>query len=180
METFDHDGLFLNKALITIIVIYLFYMRDQLSKAFLHVQTVSFLFNKGSFSRLICEFRSFQFMIMVKKMSLFVEMHIHLICEVSLCIFQVILQEKNEKSLKENLRTMKPIGWMILISDTLHGFIEGITIGAIAMVSISECIRMMVAIACEEFSHKLGKTLRSLLDRISSSSYFRRCCSVTE
>ncbi len=52
---------------------------------------------------------------------------------------------------------MKPIGWMILISDTLHGFIDGLTIGAIAMVSISECIRMMVPIACEEFSHKLGK-----------------------
>ena len=52
---------------------------------------------------------------------------------------------------------MKPIGWMIVISDSLHGFIEGITIGAIAMVSISECIRMMVAIACEEFSHKLGR-----------------------
>ena len=56
---------------------------------------------------------------------------------------------------------MKPIGWMILISDTLHGFIEGITIGAIAMVSITECIRMMVAIACEEFSHKLGKIPQS-------------------
>ncbi len=52
---------------------------------------------------------------------------------------------------------MKPIGWMILISDTLHGFIDGLTIGAIAMVSIGECIRMMVPIACEEFSHKLGK-----------------------
>lgn len=57
---------------------------------------------------------------------------------------------------------MKPIGWMILISDTLHGFIEGITIGAIAMVSIGECIRMMVAIACEEFSHKLGKISHSI------------------
>lgn len=51
---------------------------------------------------------------------------------------------------------MKPIGWMILVSDLLHGFIDGLTIGVIAMVSISECLRMMVPIACEEFSHKLG------------------------
>ncbi len=51
---------------------------------------------------------------------------------------------------------MKPIGWMILVSDLLHGFIDGLTIGVISMVSISECLRMMVPIACEEFSHKLG------------------------
>jgi len=52
---------------------------------------------------------------------------------------------------------MKPIGWMILISDLLHGFIDGLTIGAIAMVSIGECIRMTIPIACEDFSHKLGR-----------------------
>ena len=51
---------------------------------------------------------------------------------------------------------MKPIGWMILVSDLLHGFIDGLTIGAIAMVSIGECLRMMVPIVFEEFSHKLG------------------------
>ena len=52
---------------------------------------------------------------------------------------------------------MKPIGWMILISDLLHGFIDGLAIGAMAMVSVSECLRMMVPLVCEEFSHKLGK-----------------------
>lgn len=52
---------------------------------------------------------------------------------------------------------MKPIGWMILIGDSLHGFIDGLTIGAIAMVSISNCLRMTISIVCEEFSHKLGK-----------------------
>ena len=51
---------------------------------------------------------------------------------------------------------MKPIGWMILVSDLLHGFIDGLTIGAISIISISECLRMMVPIASEEFSHKLG------------------------
>lgn len=57
----------------------------------------------------------------------------------------------------ENLRKMKPIGWMILLSDLLHGFIDGLTIGAIAIVSISECLRMTIPIVFEEFSHKLGK-----------------------
>lgn len=52
---------------------------------------------------------------------------------------------------------MKPIGWMILLSDLLHGFIDGLTIGAIAIVSISECLRMTIPIVFEEFSHKLGK-----------------------
>lgn len=40
MDTFDHEGTFLNKALLTVIVIYLFYMRDQLCKAIFHVETV--------------------------------------------------------------------------------------------------------------------------------------------
>ncbi|CAF3498842.1 unnamed protein product [Rotaria sp. Silwood1] len=107
IEDYDKDLTFLTKALITTIVIYLFYMRDQIFETFLHIETP-------------------------------------------------ILQQKNTKSLRENLRTMKPIGWMILLSDLLHGFIDGLTIGAIAIVSISECLRMMVPIVCEEFSHKLG------------------------
>lgn len=72
-----------------------------------------------------------------------------------------IVEHKNTRSLKENLNRMKPIGWMILVSDLLHGFIDGLTIGAIAMVSISECIRMTVPIACEDFSHKLGRKLET-------------------
>ncbi len=40
VENFDREGTFFNKGLLTIIIIYLFYMRDQLCKAFFHVQTV--------------------------------------------------------------------------------------------------------------------------------------------
>ncbi len=40
VESFDHEITFLNKGLIAIIIIYLFYMRDQLCKTFFHVQTV--------------------------------------------------------------------------------------------------------------------------------------------
>jgi hypothetical protein len=42
VEAFDHEETFLNKGLITIIIIYLFYMRDQLFKVFFHVETVCF------------------------------------------------------------------------------------------------------------------------------------------
>ncbi|CAF4728693.1 unnamed protein product [Rotaria sp. Silwood1] len=120
IEDYDKDLTFLTKALITTIVIYLFYMRDQIFETFLHIETV-------------------------------ISNHSHGDEDIS-----PILQQKNTKSLRENLRTMKPIGWMILLSDLLHGFIDGLTIGAIAIVSISECLRMMVPIVCEEFSHKLG------------------------
>jgi zinc transporter ZupT len=68
----------------------------------------------------------------------------------------VIEQQNEKRSLKENLREMKAIGWMILVSDLLHGFIDGITMGAISIISISECLKMLVPIASEEFSHKLG------------------------
>ncbi|CAF4430516.1 unnamed protein product, partial [Rotaria sp. Silwood2] len=107
IEDYDKDLTFLTKGLLTTIVIYLFYMRDQIFETFLHIEAP-------------------------------------------------VLQQKNTKSLRENLKTMKPIGWMILLSDLLHGFIDGLTIGAIAIVSISDCLRMMVPIVCEEFSHKLG------------------------
>ncbi|CAF0804384.1 unnamed protein product [Rotaria sordida] len=120
IEDYDKDLTFLTKALVTTIVIYLFYMRDQIFETFLHVETV-------------------------------IDTHSHGDEDIS-----PILRQKNTKSLRENLKTMKPIGWMILISDSLHGFIDGLTIGAIAVISISECLRMMVPIVCEEFSHKLG------------------------
>ncbi|CAF3416084.1 unnamed protein product [Rotaria socialis] len=120
IEKFDKDSTFLTKALVTIIAIYLFYIRDLLCDTFLRIETV-------------------------------VSTHSHGDEDIS-----PILQQKNTKSLLANLKTMKPIGWMILISDLLHGFIDGITIGAISIVSISECLRMMVPIVCEEFSHKLG------------------------
>ena len=49
---------------------------------------------------------------------------------------------------------MKPLRWMILVSDLLHGFIDGMTIGAIAIVFISQVIQMLLRIVFKEFSHK--------------------------
>lgn len=55
-----------------------------------------------------------------------------------------------------NVKTMKAAGCMILISDMLHSFIDGLTLGAVFVVSISEGLRMLIPIICEEFPHKLG------------------------
>ncbi len=51
---------------------------------------------------------------------------------------------------------MKAAGWMIFIGDMLHNFIDGLTLGAAFMVSISEGLRMCLPIICEEFPHELG------------------------
>ena len=40
MEHSDRELLYLNKGLLTILLIYLFYMRDQLSQVYFHVETV--------------------------------------------------------------------------------------------------------------------------------------------
>jgi hypothetical protein len=66
VEAFDHEETFLNKGLITIIIIYLFYMRDQLCKAFFHVQTVRVFIPLRFFGNVIY-LRSFQHIVMVKK-----------------------------------------------------------------------------------------------------------------
>ena len=51
---------------------------------------------------------------------------------------------------------MKAAGWMIFLGDMLHNFIDGLTLGAAFMVSISEGLRMSLPIICEEFPHELG------------------------
>ena len=51
---------------------------------------------------------------------------------------------------------MKAAGWMVFIGDMLHNFIDGLTLGAAFMVSISEGLRMTLPILCEEFPHELG------------------------
>jgi zinc transporter ZupT len=51
---------------------------------------------------------------------------------------------------------MKAAGWMIIIGDMLHNFIDGLTLGAAFMVSIGEGLRMCFPIICEEFPHELG------------------------
>lgn len=40
VESYDKESTFINKGLVGLIIIYLFFMRDQLSAIFFHIQTV--------------------------------------------------------------------------------------------------------------------------------------------
>lgn len=51
---------------------------------------------------------------------------------------------------------MKAVGWMIILGDILHNFIDGLTLGAAFTVSIGEGLRLSFPIACEEIPHELG------------------------
>ncbi|KAF7242185.1 Zinc transporter ZIP14 [Varanus komodoensis] len=54
------------------------------------------------------------------------------------------------------------LAWMITLSDGLHNFIDGLTIGASFTVSVFQGISTSVAIFCEEFPHELD-TSRHLI-----------------
>lgn len=65
-------------------------------------------------------------------------------------------EHRDKSNFLTNLRSMRPMGWMLIIGDLIHGFIDGLTIGAISIVSLSESIQLVLPIGFEEFSHKLG------------------------
>jgi len=71
-------------------------------------------------------------------------------------VFQTIVREKPSHSLIKSLKTMKAAGWMIIIGDMLHNFIDGLTLGAAFTTSIGLGLRMSFPIICEEFPHELG------------------------
>lgn len=71
-------------------------------------------------------------------------------------MFQAIVREKPSHSLIKSLKTMKAAGWMIIIGDMLHNFIDGLTLGAAFTTSIGLGLRMSFPIICEEFPHELG------------------------
>ncbi|XP_026136106.1 zinc transporter ZIP8 isoform X1 [Carassius auratus] len=54
------------------------------------------------------------------------------------------------------LASVKTVAWMISLSDALHNFIDGLTIGASFTVSILSGFSTSIAIVCEEFPHELG------------------------
>ncbi|UJR26498.1 hypothetical protein I4U23_007825 [Adineta vaga] len=142
---------YLNKALIPIIIIYIYYMRDQLLRIFLNIETIVCTHTHGKD-----------------------EVLTEPICHVdsppppppSICIDskresvhsnnKPVIRAYESKSLTENLKKMKAAGWMIIIGDMLHNFIDGLTLGAAFMVSIGEGLRMCFPIICEEFPHELG------------------------
>ncbi|KAG5264098.1 hypothetical protein AALO_G00272120 [Alosa alosa] len=54
------------------------------------------------------------------------------------------------------LSSIKTVAWMIILSDGLHNFIDGLAIGASFTVSMLTGFSTSIAIVCEEFPHELG------------------------
>ena len=51
---------------------------------------------------------------------------------------------------------IKPIGWLVLFSDGIHNFIDGILIGASYLISIEVGIATTIAIALHEIPHEIS------------------------
>jgi len=65
--------------------------------------------------------------------------------------------ETSKRSLTENLRRLKPAGWMCLIGDAFHNLLDGIAIGCTFSLSgINAGWQLSIAILAEEFPHELG------------------------
>ena len=56
----------------------------------------------------------------------------------------------------EDLQTVAPVAWMIIFGDSLHNFIDGLSIGAAFTESILKGVSICLAVICEEFPHELG------------------------
>ena len=56
----------------------------------------------------------------------------------------------------EGLQTVAPVAWMIIFGDSLHNFIDGLSIGAAFTESIMQGASISLAVFCEEFPHELG------------------------
>ena len=52
---------------------------------------------------------------------------------------------------------IKPIGWVVLISDGIHNFADSLVIGAAFSQDLTIGITTTVAIGCHEIPHELGK-----------------------
>ncbi|CAF3425069.1 unnamed protein product [Rotaria socialis] len=144
----DPQHTYLDKALITMIIIYIFYMRDQLLRIFLNVETIICTHTHGGDDHVLTESNCHGDSIPSK----FANSK-----DVSItAATEQVFKKSRTRGLIENLKKMKAAGWMIFIGDMLHNFIDGLTLGAAFMVSIGEGLRLSLPIIFEEFPHELG------------------------
>ncbi|CAF3333709.1 unnamed protein product [Rotaria sp. Silwood1] len=137
---------YLNKALISMIIIYIYYMRDQLLRIFFNIETIVCTHTHGEDDALTkpnSHVDSIPSMLDNSK-------------GVSLNSAKEPVFHKHPRGLIQNLKRMKAAGWMIFIGDMLHNFIDGLTLGAAFMVSIGEGLQVSLPIIFEEFPHELG------------------------
>uniref|UniRef100_A0A1I8GRW6 Zinc transporter ZIP14 n=2 Tax=Macrostomum lignano TaxID=282301 RepID=A0A1I8GRW6_9PLAT len=58
--------------------------------------------------------------------------------------------------LRARLASVQPVAWMILLGDSLHNFIDGISLGAAFARSPLTGVSIGLAVLCEELPHELG------------------------
>ena len=76
------------------------------------------------------------------------------------------LDKKIQKSIASELNVahlhsshdshIAPVAWIIVVSESLHNFIDGLSIGVAFTESTIKGLSISIAIICEEFPHKLG------------------------
>lgn len=59
----------------------------------------------------------------------------------------------------EKKKEIKTVAWIIIIGDSLHNFIDGVSIGAGFVQSFRAGFVLSLAVMCEEFPHELGNKL---------------------
>jgi len=52
--------------------------------------------------------------------------------------------------------TIKTVAWLVIIGDSIHNFIDGVSIGAGFVKDFRTGAVISLAIVCEEFPHELG------------------------
>lgn len=56
----------------------------------------------------------------------------------------------------QHVQEISPVAWIIIVSESLHNFIDGLSIGCAFNETILKGASLSIAIICEEFPHKLG------------------------
>ncbi|CAF1186158.1 unnamed protein product, partial [Didymodactylos carnosus] len=122
----DAGHSYLGKTLLTMLIICLLFMRDELLNIIFNIETNNEPITDSDIRR------------------------------ASIVSFDQTNKSKKKQNLLYNLKKMKQSGWLIFIGDLCHAFIDGLTLGAAFGVSLAEGLQMTVPILCEEFPHKLG------------------------
>lgn len=64
---------------------------------------------------------------------------------------------KRETDLDSGDKSIKTVAWIVIIGDSLHNFIDGVSIGAGFSQSFSTGLILSLAVIFEEFPHELGR-----------------------
>ncbi len=75
-------------------------------------------------------------------------------------IIQTSIEKKlNQPGQHHHHKEIAPVAWIIIVSEVLHNFIDGMSIGCAFNETILKGASLSIAIICEEFPHKLGKII---------------------